>query len=166
MWVAAFNLLFQCLINSADVSDGDSLHSLTLKLEVLFPHSWCLCGFFWHHCVVEQSAPISCYQSSSQWDAVLCTKNKKRKVRRTRGLWRKYIRILFLYSNPKVKKNSSSVQPSKQKFLRGKKLVIPTLNELHLQIKFLIMLGTSEPPAGGSPVQEPVNKKPTSSMFV
>lgn len=93
-------------------------------------------------------------------------KIKKRKVRRTRGLWRKYIRILFLYSNPKVKKNSSSVQPSKQKFLRGKKLVIPTLNELHLQIKFLIMLGTSEPPAGGSPVQEPVNKKPTSSMFI
>lgn len=58
------------------------------------------------------------------------------------------------------------IPPSKQKFLRAKKLVIPTLNELHLQIKFLIMLGTSEPPAGGSPVQEPVNKKPTSSMFI
>lgn len=28
------------------------------------------------------------------------------------------------------------------------------------------MLGLSEPPAGGSPVQEPVNQKPTSSMFI
>jgi len=27
------------------------------------------------------------------------------------------------------------------------------------------MLGVSEPPAGGSPVQEPVNQKPTSAEF-
>lgn len=35
-WVAAFSLLFQCLINSVDVSDGDSLRSLT---EVGIPFS-------------------------------------------------------------------------------------------------------------------------------
>lgn len=37
--------------------------------------------------------------------------------------------------------------------------------ELYLQITFLIILGISEPPAGVSPVQEPVNQKPSRAMF-